>query len=562
MHQLQPFQHPYPVSRKYSQSVAYFSMEFAIDQALKIYSGGLGYLAGSHMRSAYALKQNLVGIGILWKYGYYDQVRNTEGEMDVLFQERLYNFLVDTGIEFPISVNEHPVMVKVWYLPPQVFGSAPIFLLSTVHPANDYLAQTICHRLYSNNVEAKMAQYLLLGLGGAKLLDLIDFDADIYHFNEAHALPAAFHLYEKFGDLDEVRDRIIFTTHTPVEAGNEKHDLQLLHQMGFFGKVPLDEVRRITGTEGRVFNQTLAALRLAKLANGVSKLHGEVAREMWGAYDGICPITHVTNSQNYAWWHDPALDIAVATNDDLALAKRKKELKRQLFKIVADQTGKIFDPDVLTLVWARRYAGYKRADLITRDMAAFDRLVRNTEHPIQILWAGKPYPMDYEAMGTFNHLVHISKKYPNVATVVGYELELSKALKQGSDVWLNNPRIPREASGTSGMTAAINGSVNLSTLDGWIPEFASHGHNAFIVEEVNQSWSDEQQDDFDRRNLMNVLQNEILPTYYDKTKRWLAIVKNGVKEVNPFFDSDRMADEYYRKMYGARVLERSEVAEI
>lgn len=557
MQQFQPFKHPYPVDRRYSQKVAYFSMEFAIDQALKIFSGGLGYLAGSHMRSAFDLKQNVVGIGILWKYGYYDQVRNGNAEMDVLFLERQYNFLVDTGIEFDIDVNRHAIKVKAWYLPPHVFGSAPMFLLSTIHPANDYLAQTICHRLYSNNTEAKVAQSILLGMGGAKLLDILGFDADVYHLNEAHALPAAFHLYDQLGVLDEVRRRLIFTTHTPVEAGNEKHDIHLLDSMGFFGNVPLSEVRRITGISDGVFNHTLAALRLARMANGVSKIHGEVAREMWGGYDNVCPITHVTNSQNHAYWHDPQLDDALADDDDDALDARKTELKCRLFDVMADQTGKIFQPDVLTLVWARRYAGYKRADLITRDLDRFEKLLSNAKHPIQIIWAGKPYPMDYDAIGTFNKLVHLSKKYPNVAVLVGYELSLSKILKQGSDIWLNNPRVPREASGTSGMTAAMNACVNLSTWDGWIPEFASHGHNSFVTPKADLTWPESIQDEFDRRNLMDVLENEILPTYYDKRQRWLSVVKNSMKEVVTFFDSDRMADEYYKKLYkvGAKKLE-------
>lgn len=558
MDQFQSFKHPYTIAPKYTQKVAYFSMEFAVDQALKIYSGGLGYLAGSHMRSAYDLKQNLVGIGILWKYGYYDQVRNSNGEMDVLFMERQYNFLEDTGIEFDLAVNSHNIKVKVWYLPPHVFGTAPMFLLSTIHPENDYLAQTICHRLYSNNAEAKVAQSILLGVGGAKLLDIIGFQPDVYHLNEAHALPAAFYLYDKLGVLDEVRNRIVFTTHTPVEAGNEKHDIHLLDRMSFFAGVPLSEVRRITGISDDVFNHSLAALRLARMANGVSKIHGEVARDMWEDFNHISPITHVTNSQNHAYWHDEKLDAALAKDDDKALTARKKKLKRQLFDIVADQTGKLFDPEVLTLVWARRYAGYKRADLITDDLEQFEKLLSNTKHPIQIIWAGKPYPMDYEAIGTFNKLVNLSKKYSNVAVLTGYELALSKSLKQGSDIWLNNPRIPREASGTSGMTAAMNACVNLSTWDGWIPEFASHGHNSFVVPKADESWPENVQDEFDRKNLMDVLQNEILPTYYDKPQRWNAIVKNSMKEVITFFDSNRMADEYYKKLYGARVAKMAE----
>lgn len=545
----QPFEIPYQVNPKYNKKTAYFCMEFGIDSALKIYSGGLGYLAGSHLRSAYALRQNFIGIGILWKYGYYDQVRKANGEMDALFMERDYNFLEDTGIEFSIPVNSHSVMVKVWYLPPEVFNTAPLFLLSTIHPANDYLAQTTCHRLYSNNTEAKIAQYLLLGLGGAKLLDILGFQPDVYHLNEAHALPALFHLYNKTGVLDQVRERAVFTTHTPVEAGNEKHDIHLLERMGFFGGVPLHEVRRITGMEGNVFNMTLAGLRLSGMANGVSKIHGEVARRMWEPYGGTCPITHITNAQNKAFWHDPQLTAAVESNDAVGYDERKKALKKQLFQIVADQTGKIFDPEVLTMVWARRYAGYKRADLITRDLARFEALVKNQDRPIQIIWAGKPYPNDDHAIGIFNSLVHLSKRYKNVAVLTGYEISLSKALKQGSDVWLNNPRLPREASGTSGMTAAMNGSVNLSTLDGWIPEFAQHGHNAFVVPQADSNWPVEQQDEYDRVNIMHVLEAEILPRYYDQPDAWRQTAWNSMQEVVQYFDSDRMADEYYQKLY-------------
>lgn len=545
----QPFEIPYQVNPKYSKKTAYFCMEYGIDSALKIYSGGLGYLAGSHLRSAYALRQNFIGIGILWKYGYYDQTRKSNGEMDALFMERDYNFLVDTGIEFPIPVNGHPVMVKVWYLPPEVFKTAPLFLLSTIHPANDYLAQTTCHRLYSNNTEAKIAQYLLLGVGGAKLLDILGYKPDIYHLNEAHALPALFHLYRHTTVLDQVRQRAVFTTHTPVEAGNEKHDIHLLERMGFFADVPLHEVRRITGMDGNVFNMTLAGLRLSGMANGVSKIHGEVARRMWEPHGGTCPITHITNAQNKTFWHDETLTAAMESGNVAAYEQRKKELKKQLFQIVADQTGKIFDPDVLTMVWARRYADYKRADLITRDLERFEALVKNQDRPIQIIWAGKPYPNDDHAIGIFNSLVHLSKSYKNVAVVTGYEISLSKALKQGSDVWLNNPRLPREASGTSGMTAAMNGSVNLSTLDGWIPEFAKHGHNAFVVPQASESWPVAQQDEYDRINIMRVLEGEILPLYYSQPDAWRQIAWNSMREVVWYFDSDRMAAEYYEKLY-------------
>lgn len=549
VNRFQPFEIPFPINPLYSKKVAYFCMEYGIDSALKIYSGGLGYLAGSHLRSAYALRQNFIGVGILWKYGYYDQIRKGNGEMDVLFMERDYNFLEDTGIEFSIPVNSHQVMVKVWYLPPEVFKTAPLFLLSTIHPANDYLAQTICHRLYSNNTEAKIAQYQLLGLGGAKLLDIIGFKPDVYHLNEAHALPALFYLYNKTGVLDQVREQAVFTTHTPVEAGNEKHDIYLLERMGFFGGLQLSEVRKITGMEGDTFNMTLAGLRLSGLANGVSKIHGEVAKRMWEPFGGTCQITYITNAQNKSFWQDKELLAAVERGDALAYDNRKKELKLELFRIVAEQTGKLFDPQVLTMVWARRYADYKRADLITRDHERFEALVNAKDRPIQIIWAGKPYPNDDQATGLFNSLVHLSKRYKNVAVLTGYEIELSKALKKGSDVWLNNPRFPREASGTSGMTAAMNGSVNLSIMDGWVPEFAQHGHNAFVVPQADTNWSLGQQDEFDRLNITRVLEEEILPMYYNKPDAWRQIAWNSMREVVRYFDSDRMADEYYVKMY-------------
>ena len=229
---------------------------------------------------------------------------------------------------------------------------------------------------------------------------------------------------------------------------------------------------------------------------------------------------------------------------------RKKHLKKRMFRIVADQTGNLFDPNVFTIVWARRFAGYKRADLLLHDKERFERLLNNPKYPVQIIWAGKPYPMDYSAISTFNTLVEESKYYKNMAVLTGYELALSKSLKQGSDLWLNNPRVPREASGTSGMTASMNGSVNLSTDDGWIPEFAKNGVNGFVVPQADyKNASVYDQDNFDLENLYNVLENEILPMYYDRPDEWRKIQHNAMEDVKRDFNSDRMADEYYKQIY-------------
>jgi len=542
---------PYTSDSTYSKKVAYFSMEFAIHQPLKIYSGGLGFLSGSHLRSAYELRQNLIGIGILWKYGYYDQARNQDQTLQVQWNEKIYNFLEDTGIKFQIMIHDAPVWVKVFYLNPETFKSAPLFLLSTDCPENDYVSQTITHRLYDANVATKVAQFILLGVAGAKLVDELGFNPEVYHLNEAHAISSAFYLYKKFnGDLAEIKKRLVFTTHTPEEAGNEKHDIYLCHKMSYFNGVPLDEVRQITGMKDDQFNHSLVALRFARLSNAVSELHGHVSRKMWNKHEGICPIIHVTNSQNWRYWADKQLYFAMDEQNDERFIDRKKYLKKRAFDLVADQTGKLLDPDVFTIVWARRFAGYKRADMITRDRDRFHELMTNKKYPVQCIWAGKPYPVDYPAITEFNHLVHLSKQYHNMAVCTGYELGLSKRLKQASDVWLNNPRVPREASGTSGMTAAMNGAVNFSTNDGWIVEFINHGNNGFVVPPLDyESMNVQDQDQYDLDEVYRILHEEILPLYYDDPHTWRQVVQNGMKDVRFKFDSNRMAHEYYELLY-------------
>lgn len=544
------FKVPYTADKHYSKKVAYFSMEFAVHQPLKIYSGGLGFLSGSHLRSAYELKQNLIGIGILWKYGYYDQSRNQDQTLQVQWNEKVYNFLKDTGIKFQIIIHDAPVWVKVYYLDPETFQSAPLFLLSTDLPENDYVSQTITHRLYDANVATKVAQFILLGIGGARLIDELGFNPDVYHLNEAHGVSAVFYLYNKLGSVEAVRRKLVFTTHTPEEAGNEKHDIFLCNKMSYFDGLSLEEVRRITGLHDDQFNHSLVALRFARKANGVSELHGHVSRKMWGGIDGICPIIHITNAQNWRYWADKQLYTAMENEQDERFADRKNYLKKRAFDIVADQTGKLMDPKVFTIVWARRFAGYKRAELITRDKARFEALLSNKKYPVQIIWAGKPYPVDYPAISDFNHLVHLSKQYNNMAVCVGYELALSKRLKQASDLWLNNPRVPREASGTSGMTAAMNGSVNFSTNDGWIVEFMDHGNNGFLIPPTDyDKMHVQEQDQYDLDMLYDILERQILPTYYDTPDTWKQIVQNGMRDVRFRFESNRMAKEYYELMY-------------
>ena len=544
-----PFAHTYEIAPEYAKSAVYFSCEYAIDQSFKIYSGGLGFLAGSHMRSAADLRQNLCGVGILWSFGYYNQARGENRELAIQFRRKDFGFLKDTGIRFTVPIHGHPVWVKALFLPGDTFGTVPMFFLTTDIEENDELSRALTHRLYDNDHLRRIAQYVILGAGGARLMEELGVDPEVWHLNEAHGLSAAFRIYERFRSVEEVRKRFVFTTHTPEEAGNEKHDFRLLRDFSFFGNLPEEEVRTIAGVEGDVFNHSLAALRLSRKANGVSKLHGEVSRQMWKDHDDICEITHVTNAQNKKYWADKRLEKAHAAGDLAALRERKLELKHELFEIVADQTGKLFKPDVLTLVWARRFAGYKRPDLITRDAQLFQFLIRSTDHPIQVIWAGKPYPFDYAAIETFNHLIRLTREMPNATVLVGYELSLSRQLKNGSDIWLNNPVVTREASGTSGMSAAMNGSINLSTFDGWICEFARDSENAFIVPSAEPGLTPEDRDRYDLVEIYKALNLRALPLYYDRPDDWSRLMLQSMSDIAPYFDSNRMADEYYRKIY-------------
>ena len=537
--------HPYKPNEAFKKRVAYFSMEFGIHQALKIYSGGLGFLAGSHMRSAFELKQNVIGIGMLWKYGYYDQGRNKDQTLHPHFIEKNYPFLEDSGHEVTVQIfGNASVKVRAMALKPSVFGSVPIYLLTTDIDGNDELSRSIMNHLYDNNELTRICQSIVLGIGGAKLVEALG-GADIYHLNEGHALPAFYYLKNKgFG-----KEKMVFTTHTPEMAGNVERDAKALNDSGFFGKTLSEEALYEETRGGDRLSYTVAALRMAKKTNAVSKLHAKVSRDMWKGNAGSTGIFPITNAQNQHFWQDAGLQKARKANNIAAFIKRKAVLKKELFDVVLDQTGKLFDPNVLTIVWARRFAEYKRADLLLHDLERLEKILNNTKYPVQIIWAGKPYPFDFGGIGVFDRLVHFTKYRSNMAVLVGYEMALSKQLKMGSDVWLNTPRITREASGTSGMSAAMNGSVNLSINDGWIPEFAKNGVNSFILPEVDHKLPVGEQDWLDSQHLYEVLEQEVLPIYYESPDKWSQIVFKGIDDVIPAFSSDRMAKQYYKELY-------------
>lgn len=533
-----------------NKSVAYFSMEYAIDQSLKIYSGGLGFLAGTHLRSAHSLQKNLIGIGILWRNGYYDQDRDENNLMTCNFRPKNYSFLKDINIIFPINIHDNVVFVKVFLLESKTFGTAPLYLLTTDIHENDYLSRTITHNLYDKNDATRIAQSIILGIGGGKLIDILGLNIDTYHLNEAHGLPLGFYLYNKFQNTEDVKQRLVFTTHTPEAAGNEERNFDLLNEMHFFDQIKVAEVKRMTGQYSEKFNYTLGAFRIARKANAVSQIHGNVSREMWKNNENICEIIHITNAQSQEYWQDKTLRKDIESDDLQSIKSRKSELKLELFKTVANQTGKIFDPNILTIVWARRFAGYKRADLLLQDFEQFISLVTRDDQPIQVIWAGKPYPFAQNDIDLFKEIQTKTSNLKRVAVLTGYELELSAQLKKGADIWLNTPLYTREASGTSGMTAAMNAAINFSIPDGWVAEFAIHGHNAFVIDVAHEYSNDKtQKDRVERLSMYKILNEEIIPCYYTDEEKWLKIISNSMKEVVPQFDSTRMITEYFDKMY-------------
>jgi len=288
---------------------------------------------------------------------------------------------------------------------------------------------------------------------------------------------------------------------------------------------------------------------MAKIANAVSQLHGTVSREMWKGFAGCCEIKAITNAQSHAYWHDEVLETAFEKGDRKKAAKRKIEFKRELFDVVADQTGKLLDENVLTIVWARRFASYKRANLLLYDLEKFFRIISNAAYPCQVIWAGKPYPEDTASVDMFNEIVWKTRNMKGCTILTGYELGLSALLKRGADVWLNNPKIYRESSGTSGMTAAMNGCVNLSIPDGWVPEFAANGKNCFTVEPAERSLAESEQNRIEANRIYEVLETKIIPTYYEKPDQWFKIIARAHKDVVEQFDSKRMAREYYESLY-------------
>lgn len=528
--------------------VAYFCMEYGLDNQFKAYAGGLGILAGDYMKGAKDHGFPIVGIGIKWKQGYTDQMIDPKGQPYDTYHNYKYDFLEDTGVTVSVEIRKRTVMCKVWKL--ECFGNAPLYLLDTDLPENGE-DPWITGQLYGWFGEERIAQEIVLGVGGVRALRALGIEVDVYHFNEGHALFAGFELMrekrEKGLSFEEAwtasRSEVVFTTHTPVVQGNESHPIQRLIYMGANMGMTAAQLKKLGGDP---FNMTVGALRLSRKSNAVAQLHGVTANKMWKHVKGRSEIVGITNAIHLPTWVDANMIETAVKGGDLWTAHMKN--KRDLVRFVKERTGIEMIADNLIIGFARRAVPYKRSDLIFSKPELIDPLLRDRK--IQIVFSGRAHPLDDTGKGIAANLVAMSKKYPGaVVFLENYGMDIGAALTRGSDVWLNNPRRPKEASGTSGMKAAMNGVLNLSILDGWWPEACNHGVNGWQFGDGFESENEEVLDAHDRDALYRVLLGDVVPTYYGNREKWVEMMRQSILSTKDNFAVKRMLEEYYELLY-------------
>lgn len=539
------------MKNNYKKRVAYFCMEYGIDQRLPLYAGGLGILAGDYLKAAYDLDLPIVGIGILWWQDYTKQLIGPDGYPYDTYPVHDYSFLEDTGKRVTVQISGEDVLCRIFKA--DQFNNKELYLLDTGKPGTKH--GWITDKLYSGSNYNRIAQEIVLGIGGIRALRELGIEVDLYHFNEGHAAFAGLELIREKMELEnkifeqaleETREEVIFTTHTPVPAGNEAHDLQLLIEMDANNSLTYKQLKRIGGDP---FNMTAACLRMSYLANGVSRLHGETAKKMWGHLDNAAKIISITNGVHRKSWQRKEIAEAYANNNDKELWSAHLEAKKRLADFVASRTDARLNPENLIIGFARRAAPYKRSELIFRDAEAIDDLLRTGK--VQLVFSGKAHPNDHYGKDIVATLVKMDRKYRNnVVFLENYDIEIASYLIPGVDVWLNNPRRPMEASGTSGMKAAMNGVLNLSVLDGWVAEGPTHNVSGWILDMVFASLEEKlNEDEKDLQALYKILREEVIPIYYDDRDRWIRMMKASIKMAQEQFSAGRMLRDYYEKMY-------------
>lgn len=530
-------------------NVAYFCMEYGIDQRFKAYAGGLGILAGDYLKGAHDHQYPIIGIGIRWKQGYTEQKIDASGNAYDSYHNYEYDFLEDTGITVTVDIRKVKVNCKVWKL--NQFGNADLYLLDTDIPDNH--DSWITGQLYGWFGEERIAQEIVLGIGGVKAIRALGLPIDIYHFNEGHALFAGFELLrEKMEDegltfekaVEVVKKEVVFTTHTPIVQGNESHPIDKIIYMGANLNLTRAQLTFLGG--GDPFNMTIGALRLSKIANGVAQLHGETSNKMWAEVDKRADILAITNAIHLPTWVDNAMIRAAEDGSDLW--EPHLQNKRALIDFIEAKNGVRLDEEKLIIGFSRRAAPYKRSDFIFSDLSIIEPLL--LEKKFQIVFSGKAHPLDDVGKLIVKNLVAMSRKYPKaVVFLENYDISIGRMLTRGSDIWLNNPRRPLEASGTSGMKAAMNGVLNLSILDGWWPEACVHGVTGWQFGDGFEHEEEEIQDAHDLKALYKVLLEEVIPTYYENKSAWMDMMRESILQTKEPFAVKRMLEEYYELLY-------------
>lgn len=529
--------------------IARFEPEIALDPNLKTYAGGLGFLAGSIARTAKKMNLPMISVTILWKKGFYDQIVGQNG-MEVRYSYHNYyeeGIVEDTGVKVKVQIGENPnVFLRVGLIKPDVFDTIPIITLDSDISENDELSRSNSQILYSSNNGQRLAQEIILGIGGVKALQALQIPVSIYHLNESYTVLAAIELLTQevsqglgfIEAIQEVKKKIVFTTHTP-EIIHENYNIDLMRWMGCF---PGLDKHQIAFLGGDPFNHTVAALRLSKEANAVSKLHAETAKQTLAWIEGKCPIIPITNGVDPEYWQWPEFKNAQTTEE----AQRAKNVhKKALFEYIKEQTTKALQENIFTIVWARRFVEYKRPWLLYYDNAWFEKLLKSNK--VQIIYAGKPHPDDLSMINVWNDIWQRSKLWQNLVILPGYDLWLSKLLKGGADLWLNTPRKPREACGTSWISAMMNCALVMSSRDGGVIEAISE-ENGFLFG-VDYPYQDEgEQNAKDFLDLKQCLSLAMDIFYQDKEK-WYQMALKAKKKATEEFSSEKMLEKYCLSLY-------------
>lgn len=601
--------------------IAYFSTEFGIHETLPMYSGGLGVLAGDHIKSASDMGLPLVGIGLLYRYGYFKQYLIFDGWQQEeyienhFFRMPLQRVLDASGNVLKVAVEspQGKVYVRVWKLQT---GRIPLYLLDTDIDENKPEDREITGKLYPADREMRIRQEIVLGVGGIRMLKALGIEPTVIHINEGHS---AFLILEKLRELmDEkklsmeeaqevIRSTCVFTTHTPVPAGNEvfapdlveKYLEPIFNEHGPKYDELIELGRENTEDVKSNFSMTVLALRMSAFCNGVSKLHGTISRNMWkGLWPDVprneIPITSITNGIHtntwisyemaglfdryigHVWKDEPADQTIwqrVAEIPDAELWRsheRRRErlvsfarqrLKQQLIRRGAspkeiEYADEVLDPEALTIGYARRFASYKRANLFFRDIERVKKILTQKDKPMQMIIAGKAHPQDNTGKDMIKSIINISRD-PDLRNKIvfleDYDMNVAHYMVQGSDVWLNTPRRPAEASGTSGMKAAVNGVLNLSVLDGWWCE-GYNGKNGWIIGSGEEYTDNEYQDEVESKALYDILEKDLIPLFFQRgndglPREWIKTMKASMQTICPSFNTNRMIEEYTRKFY-------------